>query len=89
MSATERFEMVMAPADKELLLNAASMMGTTMANFVRMAARERAQQVIEEESRIVMTTRDFKRFANALSQPLAPNPALRKAMQRASKVRSA
>ena len=55
MSTTDRFEMVMPKADKDLLQNAAALLGTTMANFVRMAARDRAREVVEQESRVLMS----------------------------------
>ena len=88
MSTTDRFEMVIPKADKDLLQNAATLLGTTMANFVRMAARDRAREVVEQESRVLMSARDFNRFATALSGPFQPNAALKKAMKRAEKVAS-
>jgi uncharacterized protein (DUF1778 family) len=83
-----RLDLTMKPEDKELLASAAALSGTTMANFVRMAARDRARQVVEQESRIVLSEQDFVRFAEALQGKFAPNAALKRAMLRASKVKS-
>ena len=88
VSTTDRFEMVMPKGDKDLLQNAAALVGTTMANFVRMAARDRAREVVEQESRVLMSARDFNRFATALSGSFQPNAALKRAMKRAEKVTS-
>ena len=88
MSTTDRFEMVMKKIDKDLLSNAAALVGTTLANFVRMAAIERASAVVEQESRVLMTQRDFARFVKALDGDFQPNAALKRAMKRAAKVKS-
>jgi len=37
-------------------------MGTTMAGFVRSAAKEKAQALLEQESRVTLTKRDFLAF---------------------------
>jgi Protein of unknown function (DUF1778) len=51
-------------------------MGTTMAGFVRAAAKEKAQVLLNREARITLTQRDFSSFAKALGSAFSPNPAL-------------
>jgi uncharacterized protein (DUF1778 family) len=78
-----RFDMLMEQEDKDALSRAASLLGITMASFVRMAAREKASELLEREARLHMTAQDFRAFAAAINQPFAPNVALQQAMQAA------
>ncbi|HEY8708581.1 MAG TPA: DUF1778 domain-containing protein [Burkholderiaceae bacterium] len=55
-------------------------MGTTMAGFVRVAAKEKAQVLIDRETRLTMSARDFAAFAQALDFVFAPDPALKAAL---------
>ena len=88
MSATVRFELKMDADEKSVVSRAAALMGTTMAGFVRAAAKEKAQALLERESRITLSRRDFAAFAKALDRPFAPNKALKSAMsEHAAKVR--
>ena len=80
--------MVMPKGDKDLLQNAAVLVGTTMGNVGPMAASDSAREVVEQESRVLMSARDFNRFATALSGSFQPNAALTRAMKRAEKVTS-
>jgi uncharacterized protein (DUF1778 family) len=41
-------------------------MGTTMAGFVRAAAKEKAQDLLQREMRLTLTPRDFEAFTKAL-----------------------
>ena len=53
-------------------------------------SREKAQALLERETRIVLGERDFARFAAAVSGPFEPNPALAHALKEARrKVRRA
>ena len=47
------------------MAKAAALMGTTMAGFVRAAAREKAQVLLERETRLTLSARDFTAFARA------------------------
>lgn len=66
MTAVARFDLKLDADDKDLLSRAASLMGTTMAGFVRSAAKEKAQTVLEQESRVTLTKRDFLAFNAAI-----------------------
>jgi uncharacterized protein (DUF1778 family) len=91
MLATARFDLKIDAAEKELVARAAALMGTTMAGFVRMAAKEKAVALLEQKSRVVMTSRDFDAFNSALNDAFAtgfaPNPALTSALAQAERVK--
>jgi uncharacterized protein (DUF1778 family) len=48
-----------------------------------MKQRKNAQIILERESRITLSERDFEAFARALISPFAPNPALNHALTEA------
>lgn len=90
MTVAARFDLKMDADDKAIVAKAAALMGTTMAGFVRAAAKEKAQVLLDRESRLTLSARDFVAFANALDTAFAPNPALRSALTQARrKVRRA
>lgn len=80
-AAIARLDLTLDTADKDIVARGAALMGTTMAAFVRAAAKEKAQQLIDREMRIEMSAHDFDAFAAALNQPWQPNAALQRALQ--------
>ena len=62
------------------MTKAAALPGTTMASFVRAAAKEKAQVLLEREARLTLTGWDFNAFARTLDSAFAPNPALKAAL---------
>lgn len=89
MSAVARFDLKMDAEEKDIVSRAAALMGTTMAAFVRMAAKEKARELLDRESRITMTAQDFHAFTTALNEAFMPNAALRNAMNAAREVKRA
>ena len=89
MPAVARFDLKMDAEEKEVVSRAAALVGTTMAAFVRAAAKEKARTLLERESRITMSDRDFQAFTMALDGAFTPNAALQNAMDLARKVRRA
>ncbi len=90
MSTPARFDLKMDPDEKAIVAKAAALMGTTMAGFVRAAAKEKAQVLLEREARVTLSQRDFAAFTDALDSAFAPNRALKEALTRARrKVRRA
>lgn len=81
MAATARFDLKLEQDEKELFSQAAALMGTTTAGFVRVAAKEKARALLEQETRVLMSPRNFAKFAAALNKPFAPNEALADALQ--------
>lgn len=87
---TARFDLKLDASEKKIVSRAAALMGTTMAGFVRAAAKEKAQALLERETRIVLGESDFARFAAAVSGPFEPNAHLSQALKEARrKVRRA
>jgi uncharacterized protein (DUF1778 family) len=89
MTVTARFDLKLDLTDKDILSRAASLMGTTMAGFVRAAAKEKAQTLLDRESRVTLSQRDFAIFHAAVSNAFVPNPALQNALTAVAKVKRA
>lgn len=80
MTAQVRFDLKLDKNDKELFSEAASLMGTSMASFVRNAAKEKARSVIDQQTQLTLSRRDFKAFSTALDQAFVPNEPLQEAL---------
>ena len=89
MSAVARFDLKMDVEEKDVVSRAAALVGTTMAAFVRTAAKEKARELLDRESRITMSAQDFQAFTMALNGTFTPNDALQNALSVARKVRCA
>jgi uncharacterized protein (DUF1778 family) len=89
MSTITRFDLKMDIEEKNVVSRAAALVGTTMAAFVRTAAKEKARELLDRESRITMSAQDFQAFTLALNGAFAPNAALQNAMSVAREVRRA
>ncbi len=87
MTAVARFDLKMDADEKEVVSRAAALMGTTMAAFMRTAAKEKARELLDRESRITMTSQDFQAFTAALNGAFRPNAALQNAMNAARQVK--
>ncbi len=83
MTTSARFDLKLDKEDKDLFSQAAALTGTSMAGFVRTAAKEKAQFVIDRESRLSLSRRDFHALNAALDQAFAPNPSLQQALETA------
>jgi len=81
MTTAARFNLKMDADEKAIVAKAAALMGTTMADFVRVAAKEKAQVLPDREARLTLSLRDFTAFASALSMAFAPTPALKAALR--------
>lgn len=91
MPATARLDLKIDAAEKDLISRAAALTGTTMASFVRLAAKEKAAALLEQESRISLTGRDFDAFTAAINGAFTtgftPNPALQSALVEAQQIK--
>ena len=86
MQTTARFDLKIDAQEKDVIAKAAALMGTTMAAFVRVAAVERAQELLEREARMArirLSQRDFEAFTQALDGAFKPNAVLEKALTEA------
>jgi len=75
-TAAARFDLKMDADEKAVVAKAAALMGTTMAGFVRAAAKEKAQALLERETRLTLSARDFIDFTLALDSAFSPSTAL-------------
>lgn len=82
-SALARFDLKMDAEEKEIVSKAAALMGTTMAGFVRSAAKEKAHVLLERESRVTLSQRDFAAFSRALHSAFIPKQSLKNALTEA------
>jgi uncharacterized protein (DUF1778 family) len=89
MPTVVRFDLKMDAEEKDIVSRAAALMGTTMAAFVRAAAKEKARELLDRESRITMTVQDFQAFTAALNGTFTPNAALQNAMNAAREIKRA
>jgi len=85
MATSARFDLKLDKDDKEMFSLAAALMGTSMAGFVRAAAKEKARAVIDQESRRTLSRRDFRAFNKALDQAFAPNEPMQEALDNAGR----
>ena len=89
MPAVARFDLKMDVKEKDIVARAAALVGTTMAAFVRTAAKEKARELLDRESRITMSAQDLLAFTKALDGAFMPNAALQIAMSAAREIRRA
>ena len=89
MPAVARFDLKMDVEEKDIVSRAAALAGTTMAAFVRTAAKEKALELLNRESRVTMSTHDFQALTMALNSTFTPNVALQNALSAAQKVKRA
>ena len=89
MSTDARFNLKMDAAELDLVARAADLMGTTMAGFVRAAAKEKALVLLDRESRVTLSRRDFAAVTKALEGAFTSNKALTGALRQTEKVRRA
>ena len=87
MPAIARFDLKMDVEEKDVVSRAAALVGTTMAAFVRTAAKEKARELLDKESRVTMSAHDFQAFTMALNGTFTPNIALQRALIVAQKVK--
>ncbi|MCL2022506.1 MAG: DUF1778 domain-containing protein [Betaproteobacteria bacterium] len=80
-STAARFDLKLNQEEKNIFAQAAALMGTSMAGFVRAAAKEKARELLERESRITLSPKDFKAFVESLDAAFNPNPALKAALE--------
>ena len=87
MPAVARFDLKMDAEEKDVVSRAAALVGTTMAAFVRMAAKEKARELLDRESTLTMSAQDFQELTMALNGTFKPNVPLQKALNVAQDVR--
>ena len=83
MPQTATIEPISTPLSsqiREVLQQAAEIVGTTLNQFMVQASLEKAQAIIDQEKIIRLSQQDAKVFFNALDNPPPPNDKLLKAV---------
>ncbi len=73
---TRRIEIRVTDEEHSLEEAAAAALGVTLSEFFRRAARESAEEVLAERSRIVLNDEEAARFLDALDHPERFEPGL-------------
>jgi uncharacterized protein (DUF1778 family) len=81
----DRLQVRLDAESKSVLQRAASYRHKTVSQFVLATALEEAERVIRENEIVTLSGSDWKLFYDALTNPPAPNPALRKAFAKYKK----
>jgi len=82
--ASERFEFRVLAGQKRAIAAAAAMLGMDASDFAREVLVERAEEVLaEHEIKTVVPSSYFAELLAALDEPVTPNAALKKALDRA------
>jgi len=77
-----RLEARLSPEQKKLIQYAADLAGRSLTDFVISSSQKAANKVIREHEIITLTTKDSRRFVDALFDHPEPNAALKKAAKR-------
>ena len=85
----DRLEARVMPELKELLMDAATLRGVTLSDFLINSAHDAAVQTVEQHKIIRLNREASIQFANALLRPPKSNPRRRAAAQRYLKVTEA
>lgn len=83
---SDRLDLRLDAADKRDLALAASLVSTPVSAFVREAARQKARQVIAQNTQVTLSAEESERFLDAFDAPFAPNPKLQRALDRSREI---
>jgi uncharacterized protein (DUF1778 family) len=79
-----RVQLRLRPAEKAVLTRAAQLRRTSLSSFLLEHAYEAAQQVLAEQTDVVMSPAEWQTFCKALDAPPRAIPALQKLFREAS-----
>ncbi len=86
---SDRINCRISPAIKKQAEDAAHLLGQSITAFTETALAEKAQSVLAEQERIVLSEREFERFVEIINDPTPPTPALLRAAQEYKAARAA
>jgi uncharacterized protein (DUF1778 family) len=73
---TDRIELRASPAEKALLMRAATLQRLDLTSFVMRAALPKAERVVTAAEKVDLSERDSLRVLDLLENPPAPSPRL-------------
>lgn len=86
-SASSRFEFRIRSETKQRIEHAASLVHESASDFVRVAAEQRADEILREHDVVTIVPADFfDQLLSALDDQPQPSPALARASKRARRV---
>lgn len=77
--AIERFDIRLPANAKQLLMQAADISGNTLTGLVLNAALDKAREILRSHQHFMLNAEEWRRFADTLDHPPAPNDALQAA----------
>ena len=83
-SASTTINLRTPAAQRELIDRAASLQGKTRTEFMLEAAREKAQQVLLDQTMFVVSPAQYKAFVALMDKPLSDNAAVRSLLAKRS-----
>ncbi|QTR51613.1 type II toxin-antitoxin system TacA family antitoxin [Candidatus Thiothrix anitrata] len=82
LALTERINLRTNSEIKNLLTRAASFRGLSLSNFLLEAAQRMAYEVLKGQEQIILSPRDWEKFAEILDDDTPPNPKLQSAVNK-------
>jgi uncharacterized protein (DUF1778 family) len=82
MSKEARVDLRISKEHKEILEQAAAIMGQPLTTFILSSTLDRARDILDREVVTKLSRRDMNRLFKILENPKKPGPALRKAAKR-------
>jgi uncharacterized protein (DUF1778 family) len=73
---TQRLHLRVAASDDELFRNAAATTQESLSEFLVESGRERAERVLADRTRFVLSAADWRAFSTALDRPATAIPAV-------------
>lgn len=83
MRTLARLALEMNADEVAVIAEAAASTGSTIVDYVHAAAIEKAQALLEDETRLTLSGHDFGLFTRTLDAAFARNPALKESLGRA------
>lgn len=77
-----RVEIRVSEEERSLEAEAAATLGQSLSEFIRQAARGRAEEVLQERTTITLSDEEAQRFLDALDNPARFEPGLRRLADR-------
>jgi uncharacterized protein (DUF1778 family) len=79
---TQRIHLRVADSDDELLRLAADASNESLSEFLIESGRERAERVLADRTRFVLSPAEWRAFTSAMDRPARDNPAIAALLRR-------
>ena len=82
LTLTERINLRTTAEVKSLLTRAAALRGLSLSSFLLESAQQTAETILKEQEQIILSPRDWEKFAAILDDDTPPNAVLHTAAQK-------